>query len=147
MNRISDHKGIRERNGTDESDFPRFLVRLDQRNDPLEDQMSIIPKIVALGLAAVLGSPIHQHQIDYSTDAPDSQRINQLWLVTYFNEAGLEVVAEARLTSGDYAPLIAADLARLESMMPAARELAKARNIKMRLIKLTNRVDIEGIVP
>jgi hypothetical protein len=109
--------------------------------------MSIIPKIVALGLAAVLGSPIHQHQIDYSTDAPDSQRINQLWLVTYFNEAGLEVVAEARLTSGDYAPLIAADLARLESMMPAARELAKARNIKMRLIKLTNRVDIEGIVP
>jgi hypothetical protein len=32
-------------------------------------------------------------------------------------------------------------------MMPAARDLAKARNIKMHLIKLTNRVDIEGIAP
>jgi hypothetical protein len=46
-----------------------------------------------------------------------------------------------------YAPLIAADPARLESMMPAARDLAKTRNIKMRLIKLTNRVDIEDVMP
>jgi hypothetical protein len=109
--------------------------------------MSIIPKIVALGLASGLGSPIHQHQIDYSPGASDSHRINQLWLVTYFNEAGLEVVAQAKLINGDYAPLIAADLARLESMMPSARDLAKANNIKMRLIKLTYRLDIEDIVP
>jgi len=32
-------------------------------------------------------------------------------------------------------------------MMPAARDLAQTRNIKMRLIKLTNRVDIEDIMP
>jgi hypothetical protein len=32
-------------------------------------------------------------------------------------------------------------------MMPAARDLAKASHIKMRLIKLTNRVDIEEILP
>jgi hypothetical protein len=32
MNRISDHKG-RSREMTDESDFPRFLVRLDARRD------------------------------------------------------------------------------------------------------------------
>jgi hypothetical protein len=43
--------------------------------------------------------------------------------------------------------LIAADPARLESMLPAAHDLATTRNIKMRLIKLTNRVDIEEIVP
>jgi hypothetical protein len=43
--------------------------------------------------------------------------------------------------------LIAADPARLESIMPAARDLAKTRNIKMRLIKLINRVDIEDIAP
>jgi hypothetical protein len=30
-------------------------------------------------------------------------------------------------------------------MMPVARELAKTRNVKMRLIKLTNRVDVEDI--
>jgi hypothetical protein len=109
--------------------------------------VSIIPKLVLLGLAAALSSPVPQHQIDFSTPGPDSQRINQLWLVTFINQAGEEVVVQAKLTSGDYAPLIAADPARLESMMPAARDLAKARNIKMRLIKLTNRVDIEDIVP
>ena len=109
--------------------------------------MSIIPKLVALGLAATLSSPIQQRQIDYSTGAPDNQRITQLWLVTYDNEKGLEVVAQAKLQSGDYAPLIAADFERLASMLPAARDLATTRNIKMRLIKLTNRLDIEEIVP
>jgi hypothetical protein len=109
--------------------------------------MSIIPKIVALGLAAALSSPVPQHQIDFSMPGPDGQRINQLWLVTYLNETGEEVVAQAKLANGSYAPFIAADQARLESMMPAARGLAKANNIKMRLIKLTNRVDIEDIVP
>jgi hypothetical protein len=47
--------------------------------------MSVIAKLVALGLAATLGSPIQQRQIDYSTGAPDDQRITQLWLVTYVN--------------------------------------------------------------
>jgi hypothetical protein len=109
--------------------------------------MSIIPKLFALGLAATFSSPIHQRQIGYSTGDPDTQRITQLWRVTYLNEAGLEVVAHARLTTGENAPLIAADLARLESMVPAARELAKTNRMKMRLIKFTNRVDIEDIVP
>jgi len=109
--------------------------------------MSINPKIVTLALVAALSSPVPQHRIDLSTHGSESQRINQLWLVTYTNEAGLEVVVQAKLQSGDYAPLIAADRARLESMLPAARDLATTRNIKMRLIELTNRVDIEEILP
>ena len=110
--------------------------------------MSIIPKLVMLGLAAALSSSIHQQQIDFKLPSPDRvQRINQLWLVTFIDGAGEEVVVQAKLTSGDYAPLIAADPARLESMMAAARDLAKTRNIKMRLIKLTNRLDIEDIAP
>ena len=68
--------------------------------------MSIVPKIVVLGLASVLSSPIHQHQIDYTTSTPDRYRINQLWVVTYINEAGEEVVVQAKLTNGSYAPLI-----------------------------------------
>ena len=109
--------------------------------------MSIIPKLVLLGLAAALSSPIPQHQIDFSMPGPDSQRINQLWLVTYINEAGQETVAQAKLVTGEYAPLIAADAARLESMMPAARGVAKANKLKMRLIKFTNRLDVEEILP
>jgi hypothetical protein len=85
--------------------------------------------------------------IDFKATSPEGiQRINQLWLVTYINEAGQETVAQAKLVTGEYAPLIAADAARLESMMPAARGPAKANNLKMRLIKLTNRIDIEDIV-
>jgi hypothetical protein len=109
--------------------------------------MSIFPHLAVLGLAAALSSPIHQHQIDFKMSSDGIERINQLWLVTYINEAGLETVAQAKLVTGEYAPLIAADAARLESMMPAARGLAKANNLKMRLIKLSNRSDIEDIVP
>ena len=67
--------------------------------------------------------------------------------MTYVDEAGQETVAQAKLVTGEYAPLIAADAARLESMMTTARGLAKANNLKMRLIKLTNRLDIEDIAP
>jgi hypothetical protein len=42
--------------------------------------------------------------------------------VTFINETGEEVVAQAKLT-----PLIGADPVGLESMMPAARDLAKIR--------------------
>jgi hypothetical protein len=67
--------------------------------------------------------------------------------VTYVDDAGREVVAQARLITGEYAPLIAADAARLESMMPAARGLARASNINMRLVKFTGRLDVEEIRP
>jgi hypothetical protein len=110
--------------------------------------MTIIPHLAILGLAAALSSPIHQHQIDFKMTSPDGiQRFNQLWLVTYINEAGQETVVQAKLATGEYAPLIAVDTARLESIMLAARGLAKANNVKMRLIKFANRLDIEEIAP
>jgi hypothetical protein len=110
--------------------------------------MSIVQQLAMLGLAAALTSPIQQHEIDFKMDSPDGiQRISQLWLVTYINEAGVETVAQGKLETGEYVPLIAADAARLESMMPAARGLAKTKNTKMRLIKFTNRLDIEDIAP
>jgi hypothetical protein len=76
----------------------------------------------------------------------DTQRINQLWVVTYVNETGLQVVAQAKLQSGDYAPLMAADFERLESMLPAARDLATTPNINMRLVKF-KRADMQEIMP
>jgi hypothetical protein len=110
--------------------------------------MGIAPKIVILGLTAVLGAPIPQHKIDFKMPSPNSvERINQLWLVTFIDGAGQEVVVQGRLASGDYVPLIAADPSRLESITSAARDLAKARNTKLHLIKLTSRLDIEDIAP
>jgi VanZ family protein len=53
---------------------------------------------VTLGLAPALSSPVRQHQIDYSTPSPDRPPINQLWLVTYLNQTGLAVVAQAKPT-------------------------------------------------
>jgi hypothetical protein len=102
---------------------------------------------MALGLAATLSSPIQPGPIAYSAGEVDANQINQLWLVTYRDATGLEIVAQAKLTTGDYAPLIAADLARLESMVPAARELARTKHMKLQLIKLTNRVEIQEIAP
>lgn len=75
------------------------------------------------------------------------QRLQEIWMVTYVNDAGVEVVAQAKITTGEYAPMIAADVHRLESMIPAARELAKASSIEMRLIKFSNRTDVEQFRP
>jgi hypothetical protein len=109
--------------------------------------MSIIPNLVTLGLAAALSSTVPQHQVDFSVPGPDGQRLNQLWLVTWINEAGLEVVVQTKLTDGSYTPLIAADASRLESTVAAAQDMATTRKIKLHLIKLTNRVDLKDIVP
>ncbi|MBR1156267.1 hypothetical protein [Bradyrhizobium sp. JYMT SZCCT0428] len=110
--------------------------------------MNIIPQLAMLTTAAFLSSSGDQRQVDFKMTSPDGiQRLDQLWLVTYVDDAGREVVAQAKLTTGDYAPLIAADAARLESMMPAARGLAKANNITMRLVKFTRRLDVEEIRP
>jgi hypothetical protein len=119
-------------------------MQLSRRN-VRENHIGIITKLVALGLAASLGSPTHQGQIDFKE--PATQRINELWLVTFINNGGEETVVQAKLTNGDYAPLIAADPVRRDTMIPAARDIAKTRYVKLRLIKLTNRSDIEEILP
>jgi hypothetical protein len=62
--------------------------------------MSIISKLLTLGLAAALSSTGPQRQIDFNMPGPDGQRINQLWLVTYINETGLEVVNRAGFAGG-----------------------------------------------
>ena len=82
-----------------------------------------------------------------AVEADGIQRINQLWFVTYVNEGGQEIVVQAKAATGEYVPLIAVDSTRLESIMAAARGLAKANNLKMRLIKFTNRLDVEDIAP
>ena len=110
--------------------------------------MSVISHLGMLGLAAALCSPISHYQIDFKATSPDGiQRIEQVWFVTYVNDAGQEVLIQAKTTTGEYAPLIAVDPTRLESIVAGGRNLAKENNVKLRLIKFTNRLDIEDIVP
>jgi len=110
--------------------------------------MSILQQLAAFGTAAFLSSAAPQYQVDLKMTSPDGvQRIDPLWMIIFIDDAGREIVVQAKLTTGDYAPMIAADSARLESMMTAARELAKASNKTMRLVKFTNRVDVEEIGP
>lgn len=85
----------------------------------------MIQHLAALGLAAILGSSAYQHRVDFKATSPDGiQRIDQLWFVTYIDH-GREIIPQAKLTSGQYAPLIAADAERLQSIVEAARALAK----------------------
>lgn len=112
--------------------------------------MSILQQmgVAVFSAAALLTSSVSEHRIDLKMPSPDGiQRIDPLWMVTYVDDAGQETVAQAKLTTGEYAPLIAADTARLESMMGAARGIATAMNIKMRLVKFTSRIDVEEIRP
>ena len=112
--------------------------------------MSVLQQmaVAAFSAAALLTSPAPEHRIDLKMSSTDGiQRIDPLWMVTYVDEAGREIVVQGKLTTGEYAPLIAADAARLESMMGAARGMATAMNIKMRLVKFTSRIDVEEIRP
>jgi hypothetical protein len=110
--------------------------------------MSILQQLTAFGTAVFLSASAPQYQVDLKTTSPNGvQRIDPLWMIIFIDDAGREIVVQAKLTTGDYAPMIAADTARLESMMTAARELAKASNKTMRLVKFTNRVDVEEIRP
>src|SRR4051794_36962045 len=106
--------------------------------------MTTIPWFTIVAVTAFLSSAISYQRADLKMVSPDGiQRLEQLWLVTYVDDAGREVVAQAKLTTGEYAPLIAADTARLQGVMSAARGLASASNIKMRLVKFTGRLDVE----
>jgi hypothetical protein len=110
--------------------------------------MFTLPKLAIVASTAFLGSAIPYQRADLKMVSPDGiHRLEQLWFVTYVDDARREIVAQARLTTGEYAPLIAADAARLEDVMTAARGLAKANNIEMRLVKFTGRMDIEVIRP
>jgi len=109
--------------------------------------VSIIQNLAILGLAASLSVPSQQRQVDLKPDSAATQRINQLWLVTFIDKAGQETVAQARTTTGEYVPLIAADAARLGTILEAAHGLATANNMTMRLVKFSDLLEMEEIKP
>ena len=75
------------------------------------------------------------------------QRIDPLWMVVVVNQGGVEQVVQAKMTTGEYAPLMATDRARLENITAAAREIAQANQIKLTLVKFSNRSELEEFGP
>src|SRR5258707_15514168 len=107
---------------------------IDRRKLAADFTMSILQQLAAFGTAAFLSSAVPQYQVDLKMTSPDGvQRIDPLWMIIFIDDAGREIVVQAKLTTGDYAPMIAADSARLDSIITAARELAKTSNKTMRL--------------
>jgi hypothetical protein len=80
--------------------------------------MSMISNLSVLTVTVLLSFWSPKHPVDLKMTAPNGvQRIDQLWLVTFVDEAGRETVVQAKLVSGEFVPLIAADAARLDSIM------------------------------
>lgn len=105
-------------------------------------------RLSVLIIVTLLVWPTVALKADLQASSPGSvQRLNEVWMVTFIADGGVETVAQGQLTTGAYVPMIAADRERMESMLPAAQDMAKARNIRMRLIKFTTRVDLQEILP
>lgn len=72
-------------------------------------------------------------------------RIDAVWMWISTDETGEGVLGAPLLGPGTLLPLIAADEARLTSIRPWAQKIAEAKGIKVKLIKLTTREEIEEI--
>ena len=86
-------------------------------------------------------------QIKSDANAFALQRFDILWLVTYIDDAGRETIAQARAPSGELLPLMAADGARLQSIIEAGKVIAASRHIKLRLVRFSQRSDIGEFAP
>lgn len=71
------------------------------------------------------------------------KRIDKVWMFVSVDETGEGVVAYPFDNMGPV-PLIAADEARLASLKVLAKDMAKRYNIKIRLIELSTRTEVES---
>jgi hypothetical protein len=71
-------------------------------------------------------------------------RIGSVHAYVVLAENGDEGIA-AFLSDGVWMPMICADMARVESMRPMARRIAKATGQEVRLVKFATRTDVETI--
>jgi hypothetical protein len=74
-------------------------------------------------------------------------RIDEVCLFVSVDETGEGVCAGPLFGPGTLVPLIAADEARLQSLIPMARRIAQASGKTIRLIKLTTRTELMQIGP
>lgn len=79
-------------------------------------------------------------------DPENHLKIEDVWAFISVDEKGDEGLCAIPTQMG-MMPMIAADEARLKDLMPQAQKLADMTKKKIKLIKLTNRQEVEVIVP
>lgn len=74
------------------------------------------------------------------------EKITELYAFVSVAEGGEGVVGQLMnmLTGQTFMPFVCADYERMESLKPMAQEIAKPSGKKIKLIKLTNREEIES---
>jgi hypothetical protein len=77
----------------------------------------------------------------------DILRIDEIWAFVSCDETGEGICAAPLLGPGSVVPLIAADKARLKSIMSVAQQLATASGKTVKLVKFTVREEVEEIAP
>jgi hypothetical protein len=79
---------------------------------------------------------------------PNEQlRIDEVWLFVSVDETGEGVCAAPLMGAGSLVPLIAADEARLKSLIPIARQIARESGKRVKLIKLSQRTELMTFEP
>jgi len=79
--------------------------------------------------------------------SPDNTfRITAIYAAVSVDDSGMEGVCAA-LLNGTWTPLIAADETRLEWIVAQARMLAPATGKRIKIIKLTSRIEVMDIPP
>jgi hypothetical protein len=73
-------------------------------------------------------------------------RINELYAFISSDETGEGVIA-LTMSNGNTIPMVGADMERIESLRPIAQEIADDSRIKIKLIKLSVREELEEINP
>lgn len=73
------------------------------------------------------------------------EKITELYAFVSVDKHGEGVIGQTVWMEGDrvFMPFVCADKARVESLKPMAIEIAKKNGIHVRLIKLTNREELE----
>ncbi|UPK03083.1 hypothetical protein [Bradyrhizobium sp. 170] len=79
---------------------------------------------------------------------PNKQlRIDEVYLFISVDETGEGVCAARLMGAGSLVPLIAADVTRMEQLIPIARNIAKATGKQVKLIKLSQRSELMTFQP
>lgn len=81
----------------------------------------------------------------YLNHPNDILRIDEIFAFVSVDEKGEGVIGQTIKIAGQnvFMPFVCADKARMESLKPLARQIADERNIKVKLIRLSVREEIE----